>query len=215
LIAKLAELGRSDSTLIILTSDHGEEFKDHGSMGHKSSLFAEQVRVPLIVSHPKRVAVGQRIEAPVSGVDIMPTILELLGRPPFAKAQGASLVPYLQPSSENADPPAPRHLFSELGPLGVAWEGSAHLKAVRNERHDLIVSYDPASKRLFDRVDDPLEKKDLYEAKKETSEIRDLQAQLDKFVRDGLAYNAGFREKNQIDIDEQTRERLRALGYMD
>jgi arylsulfatase A-like enzyme len=213
--AKLAQLGRTDSTLIVLTSDHGEEFKDHGSMGHKSSLFREQVRVPLIVSQPKLVAAGQRIETPVSGVDITPTILDLLKRPPLARAQGVSLVSYLQPKSENVKRSPSRHLFAEMGPLGVDWEGDSHLKAVRNERYKLIVSYDQESKRLFDWVDDPLEKKDLYEAKKGSSEIRDLEAQLDKFVRDGLAYNAEFREKNEIEIDEQTRQRLRALGYMD
>jgi arylsulfatase A-like enzyme len=213
-LAKLAELGRSDSTLIVLTSDHGEEFKDHGSMGHKSSLYREQTRVPLVFSHRKLVASGRKVEAPVSVVDITPTILDLLGRPLLGKAQGVSLAPYLVPGSEEAKPPA-RHLFTEMGPLGVTWEGHSHLKAVRNERYNLIVNYDREWKQLFDRIDDPLEKKDLYEAKKDTAEIRDLQAQLDGFVRAGLAYNASFREKNQIEIDEETRERLRALGYME
>jgi len=68
---------------------------------------------------------------------------------------------------------------------------------------------------LFDLIDDPPEKKDLYDGRKDSTEIRALEAKLDDFVRDGLAYNAKFREKNQIEIDEKTRERLRALGYMD
>ena len=213
--AKLAALGRTDSTLIVLTSDHGEELKDHGSMGHKSSLYQEQARVPLILSHPKAIAPGRRITASVSAVDIMPTILDVLGQPPLVKAQGVSLLPYLQAEPAGAKQLASRNLFTEMGPLGVQWEGSSHQKAIRNERYKLIVNYDQPSKQLFDWIDDPLEKTDVYEARKNTTEVRDLEAQLDGFIRNGSAYNAAFREKNQIEIDEKTRQRLRALGYME
>lgn len=213
--AKLAELGRTDSTLIVLTSDHGEEFKDHGSMGHKSSLHREQVRVPLILSFPKTIPAGRKIGAPVSAVDITPTILDVLDRTPLAKAQGVSLVPYLRSETEEAKQLAARDRFTELGPLGVTWEGTSHQKAIRNERYKLIVKYDDGSKHLYDWIADPLEKNDLYPAKKDDAEIRDLEARLEEFVRKGLAYNADFREKNEIEIDEKTRERLRALGYME
>lgn len=213
--AKLAELARTDSTLIVLTSDHGEEFKEHGSMGHKSSLYVEQTHVPLIFSFPKKIAAGRKVAVPVSAVDIMPTILDMLDRPPLAKAQGLSLVRYLRPEAGEAPQAAPRELFTEMGPIGMKWEGSAHLKAIRSDRYELIVNYDDASKRLFDWRADPSQKNDLYAEKKDSTEINALEARLDRFVRDGLAYNAEFRTKNEIEIDERTRERLRALGYME
>jgi len=214
-LATLAALGRTESTLIVLTSDHGEEFKDHDSMGHKSSLYREQARVPLIFAHPKLVAAGRRITDPVSAVDITPSILDLLGLPPLAKAQGVSLARYVRPGTSDAWRLPSRSLFAELGPLGATWEGSSHQKAILNERYKLVVRYDDASKQLFDWTDDPSEKKDLYEAKKGSEEIRTLESQLDEFIRDGVAYNAVFRERNEIEIDEKTRERLRSLGYME
>jgi arylsulfatase A-like enzyme len=168
----------------------------------------------LIFAHPKLVAAGQRVDAPVSPVDIAPTILDILGRPPLPQAQGVSLAPYIRRVAKAANRPS-RSLFAELGPLGVSWEGQSHQKAIRNERYKLIVTYGEMSKQLFDWIDDPREKKDLYEAKKDTAEIRELESQLDEFIRAGIAYNAAFREKNEIQIDEKTRERLRALGYMD
>lgn len=76
-------LGVGDDDLVILTADHGEEFDDHGSIGHRfrGSLYQELVHVPLLVLLPGREHAGEVVSAPVSLVDIMPTILEAAGAP--------------------------------------------------------------------------------------------------------------------------------------
>ncbi len=78
-------------TIIVFAADHGEEFKDHGGHYHGSTLYEEQVRVPLIIKVPG--ARPGRIVAPVSLVDIVPTVLELLGVEPPAHMVGQDLRP--------------------------------------------------------------------------------------------------------------------------
>jgi len=76
---ELDALGLADDTLVIVTSDHGDEFFEHGSIGHRSTLHEELVRVPLIVRYPQAFVPGTRIEVPVSLTEIAPTILQAAG----------------------------------------------------------------------------------------------------------------------------------------
>ena len=71
----------NENTIIFLTSDHGEEFKDHGSMGHMRTLYRESIRVPLIIVFPRKIKSDQRVEEPASLVDILPTVLSLANVP--------------------------------------------------------------------------------------------------------------------------------------
>ncbi|MCE5239647.1 sulfatase-like hydrolase/transferase [bacterium] len=85
-VAKLEEVGQLDDTLIVITSDHGEELLERGHIGHtscnlKGTLYDECVRVPLLMRYPKGLPQGVTVEQQVSQVDIMPTILDLLGVP--------------------------------------------------------------------------------------------------------------------------------------
>ena len=92
LIDRLKELGLYDTSLIILVSDHGEEFLDHGGWEHGVTLYEEQLHVPLIVKLPGGASAGRRIDAIARQVDVVPTILELLGIAPPAALDGASLL---------------------------------------------------------------------------------------------------------------------------
>ncbi|MFT7670079.1 MAG: arylsulfatase A-like enzyme [Planctomycetota bacterium] len=75
---KLEELGIADDTLVVVTSDHGDEFFEHGGLGHRSTLFEELVQVPMVLRFPGKLPAGERREGLVSTIDIMPTVLELL-----------------------------------------------------------------------------------------------------------------------------------------
>jgi len=90
LLQTLDELGLADRTLVVLTSDHGEAFGEHVVIGHGFSYHQEAVHVPLVFRGPGVVG-GRRIPTPVSLVDVMPTILDLLGLPAPADIQGRSL----------------------------------------------------------------------------------------------------------------------------
>ena len=96
LLKGLESRGLTKRTLIVVTADHGEEFYDHKGFGHGHSLFAELLRVPLIFSLPGRIAPNQRLSEQVRAIDMMPTVLDILGIKSQARFEGASLLPMLE-----------------------------------------------------------------------------------------------------------------------
>jgi len=203
-VGELGARGELDGTLIVLTSDHGEEFYEHGSFGHGSTLYDELLRVPLVMSGPG-VARGRRIDAPASILDIMPTVLDLVGSPLEGRRSGASLAPLLDPSADPAalgDAGAPRVLYAET-------RGSRrHLIAVRRGSHKAILDLQSGSLELYDLLRDPAETSDLAEASQALAQ--ELRALLEAY-RDGASAQAP--PAGGLAIDEETRSRLRALGY--
>jgi len=96
LLERLEELGLDEKTLVIFISDHGDEFLDHGGMGHGgTSVYSELTHVPLIVRWPGIVPDGAEVSETVRTIDLMPTILELCRLPLPEGMQGQSLVPLL------------------------------------------------------------------------------------------------------------------------
>ncbi len=87
--------GLLDNTLIVFTSDHGEEHLDHGHGGHGQQLFEESVRVPLVVHFPGAQGGGNRITARASLLDMVPTVMAAVGRPVPAGLDGTDLSPLL------------------------------------------------------------------------------------------------------------------------
>lgn len=79
LLAKLDAVGASDDTLIVLTADHGEEFGEHGGIGHGRTIYGEVVRVPLLMVWPGRIEPGRRVAHLSQHLDLAPTILSLVG----------------------------------------------------------------------------------------------------------------------------------------
>ena len=88
--ARLAELGIAEETMIVITSDHGEELFEEDRCGHGASLRESLVRVPMLVHYPPRFA-ARVVDEGTEGVDVLPTILDALGIPVPAGVQGASL----------------------------------------------------------------------------------------------------------------------------
>ena len=105
-IGRLAEAlraaGLEDEVLIVLTSDHGTEFYEHGGMWHGHSLYGELTDVPLVARWPGRIAAGRVIDEIVQTIDVMPTLLELAGLERPANLQGQSLAPLLDPAAAPA-----------------------------------------------------------------------------------------------------------------
>ncbi len=94
LLRFLGEAGLYESTAVIITADHGDEFFEHGFKGHRRTLYREVTQVPLVIRAPGARA-GTVVDVPVSLVDVMPTVLELAGQQVPAGVEGISLVPWL------------------------------------------------------------------------------------------------------------------------
>ncbi|MBN2209256.1 MAG: sulfatase [Candidatus Coatesbacteria bacterium] len=117
LFARLKELGLWDNTMLVVLSDHGEEFWDHGSLSHGFRLYEEQIRVPLIVKLPFSRNAGERIERQAGLIDVAPTILAELGIEAEMTGPGRSLLSSQSP--EPAELKEERYYVSETVAHGV------------------------------------------------------------------------------------------------
>jgi len=104
LVAKIRSLPGGKRTVIVLTADHGEEFEDHGSLGHSVTLYREQTHVPLIIADPAIGRKGLRVPSPVRSVDLAATVGRIAGLPdddPFlAQGEGQALQVHLEAGAE-------------------------------------------------------------------------------------------------------------------
>lgn len=177
-LQKLESLGILEDTLIVIVSDHGEELMERGFVGHSSTnlngnLHDESMMVPLILWHASGLPKGRVIEPLVSVVDVMPTILDMLGVPPGEPMDGRSLLPLARGESY-----APRQtVFAEVPPAG--WQrllgDERRIRAARTRDWKLICHLDLTrpEKRyaLFDLRADPRELSDRYTPEHEQARV--------------------------------------------
>ncbi len=202
LFADLKAKGIYDDALIVLTADHGEEFHEHGGWWHGTTLYDEQIAVPLIVKPPHGGGAGIVNQAMVSSLDVAPTIIAGAG-----VAVPQTMVG--KPLGLGADAPAPRdHSFAESD-----LEGNS-VQAYRSGGMKVIHA-NPGNPRglpehqLFDVASDPGEQKDLIAtqtdvANKLTADMTALQSHAESIAV----------ESTGTSIDAASEERLRALGYV-
>ncbi|HYH46410.1 MAG TPA: sulfatase, partial [Thermoanaerobaculia bacterium] len=204
LLAELRRRGLWEDTVVVLVSDHGEEFFEHGGWEHGRSLHAEVLDVPLIVRFPG-LGEGRQVAALAQHVDLLPTLLAALGLPAPAGVEGRNLLARLGESDgegegETAWDPA---VYSELdldGRTGTA---------VTTPVWRLIDRRGPtAAVLLYARREDPRERRDLARARPvEAGFLRSLLRA--RALLPGRTLTPGTGR-----IDEAMREQLRALGYL-
>lgn len=169
LVQKLKDAGLYEDTIIVLTSDHGEAFGDHGLFFHGQNLYNEIIRVPLIMRVPKWKA--RRVEGPVSIIDIAPTLLNMQELTVPEDFEGESLVSAMLGQGGVPDRP----VFAELLPYNN-WK--EHHKAVIHGDTKFITILTSGQKQLFDLKQDAKEKKNLAEDK---DRVAAMQKHLDAF----------------------------------
>ena len=96
ILEDLEARGLARDTLVIVTADHGDEFFEHGSIGHRQTLFDEVVRVPLVLRWPQKIPAGSELEGPTALTDVVPTVLQAAGIAPPAHLRSRSLLPPLE-----------------------------------------------------------------------------------------------------------------------
>jgi len=204
LMSHLARSGYDANTIIIVVSDHGEEFLDHGRWGHwESNLYDEILRVPLIIQLPNGPQ-GQVIRQQVRLLDLMPTILDLCGCPLPSDLMGVSLAPlWAQAEAEYEGEVA----ISEM--RRDPW----HRIAVRTEAFKYIWdSKRPAQPLLYDFRADPGEKQDV--SQHHPQEVGWFQTGVDEHLR-RVAETEPATTVPEIEYDEEVTRRLRDLGYIE
>lgn len=204
LLDGLERLGVADQTLVIVLADHGEEFLEHGGTSHGTQLYDEVLRVPLVMRLPGVVPSASRVAVAVSLVDVLPTVLDLLGLPPPPPVDGVSLVPLLH------DPPGRLEraaVYAEAPPF--AETGIARLSAVMTATQTCLYRGPSSTYECYDTIADPREKRplDLEPADR----VHETLALLDDFRRTKASVAAAAAT---LPPDPGQQERLRALGYV-
>ena len=208
LLNELKQQGLYDNSIIILTSDHGEEFMERGWIGHTSTLYQELLRVPLIIKFPDS---GARIvDTPVGLIDLMPTLLAYLGLKNPDGLEGKAL------DIASGDPIASRPIFSEtfnpqihrpqpVVPIALRSVVLGDLKLIYDEKKGI--------KQIYDLSKDPYERNDLSSSQSDLHKALALSlAQYTDYV-EKKRKKGPIKDERELFTPEQ-RKQLESLGYL-
>jgi arylsulfatase A-like enzyme len=221
LFQKLTERGLLNDTIVVLTSDHGENLGDHGMMMHRYCLYNSLTRVPLLIRYPPHVPAA-RIARPISTADVFPTIIDLAGLE-IAKNTGAStsllgrdlsgpddlpvISELVAPATRFMDRFVKRHANFNPAPWLRTY------RSIEMTPYRFIWASDQRHE-LFDLRTDPNETKNLYAGLPERA--AELQAKLNAWHESVEKYNPrSHAAPNRKTPTEESTERLKALGYVD
>jgi arylsulfatase A-like enzyme len=155
LMEELERRGVLQNTLVIVSSDHGEQFGDHKRMGHMNSLYRQLLQVPLLMRLPSRVPAGTVVSAPVSLRDLPKTVLDVAGISDTADFPGASLARYW--SGHPVDSVALEPVFSEIGTR----KGSGPFSLIKDDYHYIAWQGLARPTELYRLADDPFEENNV------------------------------------------------------
>lgn len=198
LMATLENRGWVEDSLILFVADHGEGIGDHDHVGHIDQLYDSLLSVPLIIVAPGHVPESLVVDHPVSLIDVMPTIAELVGFQIPEGIRGESLVPLMTPGGTQPERP-------QIA-LTARPQAGSDLEAVVDEGWKLIVKRETGEVALFDLGADPGELTDL--APKYPERVAKLHRILDENLLSSSSTGAW------AELDDESRSRLEALGYV-
>ena len=144
----LEEKGIWDETLVVVTSDHGEEFWEHGSVGHGHNVHQEMVHVPLIFHYPGGLPAGRVVNSGADVIDVLPTVRELVGGEGFDDRQGMNLLPTI---------------FGEHGGYPAPTVATQYMRHYGMQIMDWKIYLRGGGFRIYDRREDILEMEDVRE----------------------------------------------------
>jgi len=201
--AKLHQLGLDDSTLLVITGDHGEMLGEHGEQNHGFFIYEGALRVPLVLRVPGAQGAPRQLDLPVSLIDIVPTVLSLAGAEVPKEVQGVDLSPWI--AGQGAGGGA-RSLYAETV-TPTRYYGASSLLAIIADGWKYIETTRP---ELYDLRNDPAEAVNLFARERARADAlgRTLAAVL------AAAGRAPGPAPQSAALDEEARQRLAALGYL-
>lgn len=195
LLDGIGKLKLNENTIIIITADHGESMGEHNLyFSHGRFLYDELLKVPLIIKVSNLIPKVKVIKTQVKLLDVMPTILDILGIRPKRRIEGASLLPLIH-GKEN----------KSLSPFAFSYINTERY-SIRTEGYKLICFKSENKYELYNLKDDPKELDNLVKFGGRQFEF--LKAKLDKYMEEGLT----MKEKTQ-NLEEHIKEKLKSLGY--
>ena len=202
MLAALGRHGRLDNTLIVITSDHGDEFFEHGWKGHQRTLFEEMVRVPLIMHWPGALESGLIVEDQVRLIDLLPTLLSLAGVRLGSEVQGRDLSPLLRGETLPAQ--------SALCELLV---DDRDYHALRTNAWKVVLDRPRKRAFFYDLRADPREQSPLAVM---SEQFRSGLGELRQLRKASITLGQRLgRAARDAQISEELETRLRSLGYID
>ena len=160
LIDEIKEMGIYENIFVIITADHGDEFKDHGGMSHHAKFYEELIHIPLIIRGPG-INSGIIIDDPVSQLDIAPTILDLLNIQEVEDFQGNSLVPIMNGLKTIKSKGIISETLQNKGKMTLDGKGY-RLTSYRTNGWKYILNEENGQRELYNIQADPKEKRNLY-----------------------------------------------------
>jgi arylsulfatase A-like enzyme len=219
LTGKLKELGIFDNTLVVVLSDHGEEFFDHGFTAHGHSLYQELTHAVMMFWNPKLLPAARRVSETVQLIDVYPTILELLKLKPAGVIQGQSLAPLLEGRALERKGPivATRFAHPNAKAGGTVPENRTGTFAIFEGPWKLL--YRDQAKRagvaeleLYDRRRDRRETVNVAAQNPEV--VKKLKSDLDAWIQAQEQVKKLLGPGGKGTLDPQSLERLKTLGYI-
>ena len=198
LLDVLERRGLLDRTVVVIVGDHGESLGDHGEWTHGLFVYQSVLHVPLMIRAPHAALRGRRVSGLTRSVDVMPTVLELLGVRHDAQMDGKSLLPFVAGARPDLDAYA-ENLYPNLR---FGWSA---VRALRSERFKII---DTTRPELYDLQHDPEEQQNLFDTRRDVAEPMLQRLRRDEY----LSVDRLGPEPRAMDPELQ--KRLSALGYV-
>jgi arylsulfatase A-like enzyme len=195
-MALLDQLALLDEVIVVVFSDHGEEFWDHGSVIHSHTVYEELIHVPMLWRLPNQKFAGRRISSPVRLMDLAPTALELLGLTPPPSFQGRSFSNLMEGGKEEVRP-----ALSEMHAL-QSWTEFPWKR---------IEDFGGGRPQLFNLQEDPGEQHNIHDSHPE------IAASLEAHMTQTLSgySRVEVRELDPGADEGELHDRLKELGYVD
>ncbi len=215
--ALLAHLESHDllrKSIVVIASDHGEAFREHGHEGHARNLYREVTEVPFIIGLPFLLDAGIEVDAMIQNIDVWPTILDLLGLEPMEDVDGVSQVPRILAAA--GGPGAPdgeaRPIFAQLD---RRWGNNRFepdpLVSVTDDSLRLYLPVRrPNRAELYDHAADPREANNV--AGERPEDLARLRAIADAYLE--RTNSPWGTQPGEVELDELQLGQLRALGYV-
>lgn len=207
----LRERGLYDDSVIVVTSDHGDAFMEHGFVSHSAAPYDELARVPLMIRLPGGREGGRRVATQVRLIDVAPTLLELSQAPRPDRMSGCSLVPLMEGRPEDWAAERPE---CAIAPIEIAEvEDGPPTLGLRSGRYKYIVG--PAGEELYDLAADPGERANLLAAAPhESAPGRERELAAFRALAEEIAELRSRASAGSVELDAKTIRDLEALGYI-